>query len=155
VVVFPVPLPSTADYKPFLEVSVVLRSAENSAVQQYKLLTALLQEFEFRLDQAFINSLVAMFSADITNGFQERTKMLESFRTNDLSEITRSLAATVAKGFGEERQAYYERLMLQPIKIHLSFSLTGGHVEKRSGPSASHHKIKSPKKISRKKSEKN
>ncbi|OQV22887.1 Vacuolar protein sorting-associated protein 13A [Hypsibius exemplaris] len=133
VVMYPVPLPSTADYKPFIEVSVVLRSAENSAVTQYKLLTTLIQEFEFRLDQAFLNGIIGMFSADVTNSFQERTKMLERFRSGDLAEVNRNLVETVAKGQGEEGQAYYERLMLQPIKIHLSFSLTGGHVEKKSG----------------------
>ncbi|XP_055333102.1 intermembrane lipid transfer protein VPS13C-like isoform X2 [Paramacrobiotus metropolitanus] len=133
VVLYPVPLPATADYKPFTEISVVLRNAEKSAVTQYKLLTLLIQEFELRIDQAFINALVGMFSGESTNAFAERTKMLDSFRKYDLAEIPRSLQETVAKGFGEERQAYYEKLMLQPIKIHLSFSLSGGHVEKRSG----------------------
>lgn len=133
VVCFPVPLPAAADYKPFTEISVVLRNAEKSAITQYKLLTLLIQEFEFRLDQAVINSLVGMFSGESTNAFQERTKMLDNFRNYDLAEIPRSLQETVAKGFGEERQAYYEKLKLQPIKIHLSFSLTGGQVEKRSG----------------------
>ena len=95
---YPVPLPSTADYKPFLEVSVVLRNAENSAVTQYKLLTALLQEFEFRIDQTFINGITGMFSADVTNSFQERTKMLDNFRMSDMKEIDRSFTEAVAIG---------------------------------------------------------
>ena len=89
-------------------------------------------EFQLLIDQAFINNMLQMFSAE-DSAVQERSKMLDSFRANDLQEVARSLQETVARGLGEERQAYYERLLLQPIKIHLSFSLNANSTgDKRS-----------------------
>ena len=76
-----------------------------------------------------------MFGSEAGSG-QERSKLLESFRVNDLQEVGRSLQETVARGLGEERQAYYERLLLQPIKIHLSFSLNANSQQDKRAPSA-------------------
>lgn len=57
----------STELKPFIECSVVQRIVPHSAVTQYKYMKVLIQEFHVKVDLLFINAIVDMVSAEITD----------------------------------------------------------------------------------------
>jgi hypothetical protein len=72
-----------------------------------------------------INAIVAIIQPEEDNGFMARQKMLDRFREQDGGELRRSLQDTVAENAGTEQPLLFDHLVIHPLKLHISFSLTG------------------------------
>ncbi|XP_059483152.1 intermembrane lipid transfer protein Vps13 isoform X2 [Neocloeon triangulifer] len=129
----PVPPPKSiaADnaMRPFVELSVVQRLLEHSPVQQFKYLRVLVQEFHVKLELDFLNALVGMFSAEETLDTEDTEKF-----SIDTQTVHQPLLALIAIQTAQEQKNFYDELHLSPLKIHISFSMSGG-VGKLSGTS--------------------
>ncbi|XP_054711435.1 intermembrane lipid transfer protein Vps13-like [Uloborus diversus] len=125
VVLAPVPLPKSIAAetvpKPFTELSVMLRKAEHSAVPQFKYCKMLIQEFHIKLDQGFINSMLLFFTADQAPEI-DHVKILGL----DKALTESSLKDVAAVYCSQEQQNYFDNLHFSPLKVHISFSMTGG-----------------------------
>ncbi|GIY23535.1 vacuolar protein sorting-associated protein 13 [Caerostris darwini] len=110
--------------KPFTELSVMLRKAEHSAVPQFKYCKILIQEFHIKLDQGFINSILLFFTADEAPEV-DHVKILALDKTSAMSTL-KDVAAVYSS---QEKQNYFDNLHFSPLKVHISFSMTGGSSE--------------------------
>ncbi|GFT91712.1 vacuolar protein sorting-associated protein 13 [Nephila pilipes] len=110
--------------KPFTELSVMLRKAEHSAVPQFKYCKILIQEFHIKLDQGFINSVLLFFTADEPQEI-DHVKILALDKASANSTL-RDVAAVYSS---QEKQNYFDNLHFSPLKVHISFSMTGGSNE--------------------------
>ena len=72
-----------------------------------------------------INAIVAIIQPEQENGFVARQKMLEDFHKNDGAELRRTLAETVTSNTGTEEPILFDHLVIHPLKLHISFSMTG------------------------------
>ncbi|XP_026322169.1 vacuolar protein sorting-associated protein 13 [Hyposmocoma kahamanoa] len=124
VVLAPVPPPrsiANADpcgVKPFIEVSIVERTMEQSKVRQYKYYKVLIQEFHVKVDMGLINALMGMFPQRILN----EEEALEAFQ-QDLKTANQPLDDVAASGVASDLKNFYDNLHLSPLKVHVSFSL--------------------------------
>ncbi|CAL1260767.1 unnamed protein product [Larinioides sclopetarius] len=110
--------------KPFTELSVMLRKAEHSAVPQFKYCKILIQEFHIKLDQGFINSILLFFTADEAPEI-DHVKILAIDKASAMSTL-KYVAAVYSS---QEKQLYFDNLHFSPLKVHISFSMTGGSTE--------------------------
>jgi vacuolar protein sorting-associated protein 13A/C len=53
-----VPLPESVGHKPIIEASLIIRQTAHSTVPQFKLIEALVQEVEIRMDQGMVNQSI-------------------------------------------------------------------------------------------------
>ncbi|GBM38371.1 Vacuolar protein sorting-associated protein 13 [Araneus ventricosus] len=136
VVLAPVALPKSVaaetEPKPFTELSVMLRKAEHSAVPQFKYCKILIQEFHIKLDQGFINSILLFFTADEAPEI-DHVKILAIDKASAMSTL-KDVAAVYSS---QEKQLYFDNLHFSPLKVHISFSMTGGSTESNK-PTAIH-----------------
>ncbi|KAG1695557.1 Vacuolar protein sorting-associated protein 13 [Nymphon striatum] len=125
IVLAPMPPPKSvaADSvpKPFTEVSLVLRKAEHSTVQQFKYFKVLVQEFHIKMDQGLIMSLLEIFSPD-----EPVETDYEALYKADMKIVDTDLKALAAIHSSQEQKNFYDELHLSPLKVHISFSVTGG-----------------------------
>ncbi|XP_021940255.1 vacuolar protein sorting-associated protein 13 isoform X3 [Zootermopsis nevadensis] len=130
VVLAPVPPPKSvaADsaLKPFAELSIVQRIMPHSKVQQFKYFKVLIQEFHVKVDMGFINALLELFEAEEVSEAEEMRLFEE-----DRQLVDKPLLSHVTLVSTQEQKNFYDLLHFSPLKIHLSFSLSGG-----SGPKA-------------------
>lgn len=130
VVLAPVPPPKSvaADsaLKPFAELSIVQRIMPHSNVQQFKYFKVLIQEFHVKVDMGFINAFLEMFQSEEVSE-KEETRLFEE----DRQLVDKPLLSHVTLVSTQEQKNFYDLLHFSPLKIHLSFSLSGG-----SGPKA-------------------
>lgn len=125
VVLAPVPPPRSVNVesvpKPFVEVSIVERVNEHSPVKQYQYFKALIQEFHVKVDIGFINAIIKLFEADAVTDEQEA----ELFR-KDCTLVDEPLMSHVSLVSSQEQKNFYDILHFSPLKMHVSFSLSGG-----------------------------
>ncbi|XP_076324166.1 LOW QUALITY PROTEIN: intermembrane lipid transfer protein VPS13A-like [Tachypleus tridentatus] len=125
VVFAPVPPPKSVTFdstpKPFTEVSIMMRKAEHSLLNQFKYFKVLIQEFHVKVDQSFINSLVAFFSSK-EMGNRNYAELLKK----DKEILKNNMKAFVTAYSFHDQKSFYDILHFSPIKLHLSFSITGG-----------------------------
>ncbi|XP_022255668.1 vacuolar protein sorting-associated protein 13C-like [Limulus polyphemus] len=125
VVLVPVPLPKSvaADSapKPFTEISIMMRKTEHSSLNQFKYFKVLIQEFQVKLDQSFLNSLISFFSPKEPAHINHK-ELLEK----DKVAIKKDLKGFATIYSSQDQKSFYDILHFSPIKIHLSFSMTGG-----------------------------
>ncbi|OQV26154.1 Vacuolar protein sorting-associated protein 13C [Hypsibius exemplaris] len=133
----PVPLPESVGQKPIVEASLIIRQTALSKVPQFKLLEALIQEVEIRADQGVINAIVAIIQPEEENGFKARQKMLDNFLELDGAELRRNLQDTVAGNAGTDQPLLFDYFVIHPLKLHISFSLTGAENDQQSALSMS------------------
>ncbi|XP_031777535.1 vacuolar protein sorting-associated protein 13 isoform X3 [Nasonia vitripennis] len=131
VILAPVPPPKSVSQssvmKPFAELSMVKRLLEHSSVQQFRYFKVLIQEFHVKVDLAFISALMLLFESDEANDTQES----ELFKT-DMKLVDEPLIHHVNLITTAEQKNFFDLLHFSPLKIHISFSMTGSG----SGPSA-------------------
>ncbi|KAJ9578224.1 hypothetical protein L9F63_005554, partial [Diploptera punctata] len=132
VVLAPVPPPKSvaADsaLKPFAELSIVQRIMPHSNVQQYKYFKVLIQEFHVKVDMGFINALLEMFEAEEVTDAEE-----VDFYSLYRGLVDKPLLSHVTLVSSQEQKNFYDLLHFSPLKIHLSFSLSGGTSHKAPG----------------------
>ncbi|KAG8191289.1 hypothetical protein JTE90_003297 [Oedothorax gibbosus] len=119
--------------KPFTELSVMLRKAEHCAVSQFKYCKILIQEFHIKLDQGFINSMLLFFTADEAPEI-DHVKILAIDKASAMSTL-KDVADLYSS---QDKQNYFDNLHFSPLKVHISFSMTGASNEDNSKPTAIH-----------------
>ncbi|CAG5075993.1 Similar to Vps13: Vacuolar protein sorting-associated protein 13 (Drosophila melanogaster) [Cotesia congregata] len=113
VILAPVPPPKSVAnsvIKPFAELSLVKRLLEHSTVQQFRYFKFLIQEFHVKVNDAEETRLFAV----------------------DMKLVDEPLMYHVAMITTAEQKNFFDLLHFSPLKIHVSFSMTGGG----GGPSA-------------------
>lgn len=131
VILAPVPPPKSVTastvMKPFAELSMVKRLLEHSNVQQFRYFKVLIQEFHVKVDIIFINAIMGLFETNEMNDAEESklfkldTKLVDEPLMYHVSLITTA-----------EQKNFFDLLHFSPLKIHISFSMSGSG----SGPSA-------------------
>ncbi|XP_033213445.1 vacuolar protein sorting-associated protein 13 isoform X2 [Belonocnema kinseyi] len=133
VILAPVPPPKSVTLstvmKPFAELSMVKRLLEHSTVQQFRYFKVLVQEFHVKVDIAFMNALAALFEADEANDSQES----ELFQT-DMKLVDEPLMHHVSLITTAEQKNFFDLLHFSPLKIHISFSMSGSGGESSGVP---------------------
>uniref|UniRef100_A0A1B6F8B5 Vacuolar protein sorting-associated protein 13 n=1 Tax=Cuerna arida TaxID=1464854 RepID=A0A1B6F8B5_9HEMI len=124
VIFAPVPPPKSVNMenamKPFVELSLLRRLNKHSSLMQFKYLQVLIQEFEVKVDIGFINALAKMFEAGTTSDSEEA----ELFARDRLA-VSEPLSSHVTQLFSQDKKNHFDILHFSPLKIHLSFSLSG------------------------------
>uniref|UniRef100_A0A1I8B4S6 FSA_C domain-containing protein n=1 Tax=Meloidogyne hapla TaxID=6305 RepID=A0A1I8B4S6_MELHA len=103
--------------KPFLECSFVMNQSEHSNIVQIKLLEALVQEFSVRMDQSLINEILDLFPKESIETDYNKEAFSKDFELTKGNLNKRALQTRISQA-----KAYYERLHISPLMIHLSFS---------------------------------
>ncbi|XP_068984481.1 intermembrane lipid transfer protein Vps13 isoform X1 [Bombus flavifrons] len=131
VILAPVPPPKSVTastvMKPFAELSMVKRLLEHSNVQQFRYFKVLIQEFHVKVDIVFINAIVGLFEANEMNDVEE-SKLFKL----DMKLVDEPLMYHVSLITTAEQKNFFDLLHFSPLKIHISFSMSGSG----SGPSA-------------------
>ncbi|XP_072763012.1 intermembrane lipid transfer protein Vps13 isoform X2 [Anoplolepis gracilipes] len=131
VILAPVPPPKSVTQstvmKPFAELSMVKRLLEHSTVQQFRYFKVLVQEFHIKVDIVFLNAIINLFEANEVSDAEESAL----FRT-DMKLVNEPLMYHVNLITTAEQKNFFDLLHFSPLKIHISFSMTGSG----GGPSA-------------------
>lgn len=107
--------------KPFCEVSIVQRLTSPS-FSQYKYLAMLIQEFHIKVELPFVYAVLEVLFP--SNDVSDNLYSMEDFEEdNKLVRETLTMRAQSQAISGQKD--YYDLLHLSPIKMHLSFSLSG------------------------------
>uniref|UniRef100_A0A1A7Y025 Vacuolar protein sorting 13 homolog C n=1 Tax=Iconisemion striatum TaxID=60296 RepID=A0A1A7Y025_9TELE len=125
IVFHPVPPPKSialdSEPKPFMDMSIITRFNQHSNVMQFKYFMALVQEMAVKIDQGFLEAILAMFTPDAdpqTDG--QKSGLIEGDLKRLQSEPT-EVSLSDASGF-----SFFEYFHISPIKLHLSLSLASG-----------------------------
>ncbi|XP_038556520.1 vacuolar protein sorting-associated protein 13C isoform X2 [Micropterus salmoides] len=128
IVFHPVPPPKSialdSEPKPFIDVSIITRFNQYSSVMQFKYFMALVQEMAVKIDQGFLEAIVAVFTpAADPQADRQKSRLLERDLQLLQSELT-EVSLTDASGL-----SFFEHFHISPIKLHLSLSLgsSGGN----------------------------
>ncbi|XP_020707369.2 intermembrane lipid transfer protein Vps13 isoform X2 [Athalia rosae] len=125
VILGPVPPPKSiaqdSVMKPFAEMSLVKRLLEHSTVQQFRYFKVLIQEFHIKVDIQFIGAIMELFKDNETTDAEES----ELFR-QDMKLVKEPLLYHVTLITTAEQKNFFDLLHFSPLKIHISFSMTGG-----------------------------
>ncbi|XP_017891074.1 vacuolar protein sorting-associated protein 13 isoform X2 [Ceratina calcarata] len=131
VILAPVPPPRSVTSgtvtKPFAELSMVKRLLAHSNVQQFRYFKVLIQEFHVKVDIISINAIMGLFETNEMNDAEESKLFKLDMRLVDEPLMYHVKLITTA-----EQKNFFDLLHFSPLKIHISFSMTGSS----SGPSA-------------------
>lgn len=137
VVLSPIPPPKSVSAdnapKPFTEASIMIRKTEFTSVKQFKYCQILIQEFHIKLDQGFLNGLISFFGSEEMTDV-DYVKLLA--KDKELLEI--DLKAVAETYSSQELKHFFDMLHFSPLKIHISFSMTGGSSQDDGQPTAIH-----------------
>ncbi|XP_065656239.1 intermembrane lipid transfer protein VPS13A isoform X1 [Hydra vulgaris] len=108
--------------KPFFELSLTASIGEENEVHQISYLKVLIQEMDVRVDKGLLLSVMDLLSNDKIRGS-------EIMRYNyDMSIVLQKLEDSPEFQAAKKDKRYvFDFFHLSPLKIHVSFSMTGGH----------------------------
>ncbi|XP_055686925.1 intermembrane lipid transfer protein Vps13 isoform X2 [Lutzomyia longipalpis] len=131
VILAPVPPPksvaATAELKPFVEASIVERVIPFSTVKQFKYCKILMQEFHIRIDLGVINEVF-----DMMNTEDSEEEVVKIF-AQELARLKEPLSSFVDVQSSQEQKNFYDQLHLGPLKVHVSFSMSGSDTRNMPG----------------------
>ncbi|XP_042203320.1 vacuolar protein sorting-associated protein 13-like isoform X2 [Homarus americanus] len=107
--------------KPFCEVSIYQRLT-SPLFAQYKYLAVLIQEFHVKVELPFVFAIMEIVSP--VNEMSPDLYSVEKYE-NDVGIIHETLTTTVKSQSAGGQRDFFDHLHLSPIKMHLSFSLSG------------------------------
>ncbi|XP_046738037.1 vacuolar protein sorting-associated protein 13 isoform X1 [Diprion similis] len=128
VILAPVPPPKSVVHssvmKPFAELSILKRLLEHSTVQQFKYFKVLIQEFHIKVDIGFIGAITDLFKDDEASDAEE-----SGLFQQDMKLVTEPLMYHVSQITTAEQKNFFDLLHFSPLKIHISFSMTGSSTQ--------------------------
>ncbi|XP_059615380.1 intermembrane lipid transfer protein Vps13 isoform X2 [Phlebotomus argentipes] len=131
VILAPVPPPksvaATHELKPFVEASIVERVIPFSTVKQFKYWKILMQEFHVRIDLGVINEVFDMITTEDSE--EEVVKIF----AQELARLKEPLSSFVDVQSSQEQKNFYDQLHLGPLKVHVSFSMSGSDTRNMPG----------------------
>ena len=113
--------------KPLFELSVVQVENKNGLVE-YKYVSALLQEFHVMVELPFISAVFGVLYSDSSHELLYNT---EKFKLDE-ELFSSTLSESLSQG-RTRHLMFFHYMHLSPIKMHLSFSLTGLDSESNAG----------------------
>ncbi|KAG7176031.1 Vacuolar protein sorting-associated protein 13C-like [Homarus americanus] len=108
-------------FQPFCEVSIYQRLT-SPLFAQYKYLAVLIQEFHVKVELPFVFAIMEIVSP--VNEMSPDLYSVEKYE-NDVGIIHETLTTTVKSQSAGGQRDFFDHLHLSPIKMHLSFSLSG------------------------------
>ncbi|KAF7232937.1 hypothetical protein EG68_04047 [Paragonimus skrjabini miyazakii] len=125
VVLAPYPQPKSVALdsgpKPLLELSAIIARTTNPGSFRFKYFRVLIQEMMFKLDQGFLNDMFDFFGGSVTRLPEE-----QAFKRDCLLIQNRLIDSQVVQAHLQDgNRSIFDNLHISPIKIHVSFSLTG------------------------------
>ncbi|XP_050801389.1 intermembrane lipid transfer protein VPS13A [Gopherus flavomarginatus] len=105
--------------KPFIDVSIVMRTAGHSQISRIKYFKVLIQEMDLKLDLGFLYALAELF----TQAEVPKDQEVELFK-KDIESVQKELMSMSSTDTSQI--SLYEYFHISPIKLHLSFSLSTG-----------------------------
>ncbi|XP_013889490.1 vacuolar protein sorting-associated protein 13C [Austrofundulus limnaeus] len=123
IVFHPVPPPKSialdSEPKPFIDISVITRFNQHTNVTQFKYFMALVQEMAVKIDQDFLEAVLALFTPDAD---PQTDRMKTGLIDRDLQRLQAEptdVSQSDASGF-----SFFEYFHISPIKLHLSLTLS-------------------------------
>ncbi|XP_043932244.1 vacuolar protein sorting-associated protein 13C [Protopterus annectens] len=106
--------------KPFIDISIITRINEHSQIMQFKYFMMLIQEMALKVDQGFLEAVIAFFTLKSYPQTKERNTLIEQ----DMKALNAELMESSMKDISG--LSFFEQLHISPIKLHLSLSLGSG-----------------------------
>ncbi|TGZ65764.1 hypothetical protein CRM22_005684 [Opisthorchis felineus] len=125
VVLAPYPQPKSVALdsgpKPLIELSAIIARTANPGSFRFKYFRVLIQEMMLKLDHGFLNDMFDFFSGSVTRVSQE-----EAFK-QDYQLIQNRLmdSPILLTHLQDGNRSVFDNFHISPIKMHVSFSLTG------------------------------
>ncbi|XP_062868929.1 intermembrane lipid transfer protein VPS13C isoform X1 [Trichomycterus rosablanca] len=139
----PVPPPKSialdSEPKPFIDVSIITRFNEHSQVMQFKYFMVLVQEMALKIDQGFLEAILALFTPNNNTQSDKQkafymilecrnfypfiqksiceTKLIERDLKSLQTELMESSITDIAG------LSFFEQFHISPVKLHLSLSM--------------------------------
>ncbi|KAK4469058.1 hypothetical protein MN116_006648 [Schistosoma mekongi] len=112
--------------KPLFEWSAIIGRTANPGSFRFKYFRVLLQEMQLKLDQGFLYDIVSFFDSAVTRTSKVRSLKEEAFK-HDYQLITSKLidSPVVQAHLQDGNRSIFDNFHISPIKVHVSFSLTG------------------------------
>ncbi|CAH8503306.1 unnamed protein product [Schistosoma rodhaini] len=120
---FPQPKSVALDsgFKPLFEWSAIIGRTANPGSFRFKYFHVLIQEMQLKLDQGFLYDITNFFSSSVT-----RTSKEEAFKHDYLLITSKLIDLPVVQAHMQDgNRSIFDSFHISPIKVHVSFSLTG------------------------------
>ncbi|XP_037550881.1 vacuolar protein sorting-associated protein 13C [Nematolebias whitei] len=122
IIFHPVPPPKSialdSEPKPFIDMSIITRFNQHSNVTQIKYFMALVQEMAVKIDQGFLEAVLALFTSDSDPENEGQKSGLIEGDLQRLQAEPTEMSLSNTSGF-----SFFEFFHISPIKLHLSLSL--------------------------------
>ncbi|TPP62890.1 Vacuolar protein sorting-associated protein 13C [Fasciola gigantica] len=107
--------------KPLVELSAIVARTADPGSFRFKYFRVLVQEMQLKLDQGFLTDVVYFFGSTVSRVAEE-----EAFKRDyQLVENRLIDSPVVISHLQEGNRSVFDNLHISPIKMHVSFSLTG------------------------------
>lgn len=106
--------------KPFAEMSIVQLLIKNSQIKQFKYFKVLIQEFHIKVDLGFVNAIMQVLMSKEYTEQEEKDRFMLDMKLAD-----EPLYTHVSTQALQEQKSFYDLLHFSPLKIHVSFSMSG------------------------------
>eukprot|EP00794_Sanderia_malayensis_P015967 gene15967-17573_t len=108
--------------KPFFELSLTTKVSEKKFVNEISYFKILIQEMDVKIDKGFLMAAIDLFTNE-----ERRGKEVDRYKW-DMETVMMKLAESPEfQAAQQDSRYFFDHLHLSPLKIHLSFSMTGGH----------------------------
>ncbi|CAL8091327.1 unnamed protein product [Calicophoron daubneyi] len=132
VVLAPYPQPKSVALdtgpKPLVELSAIVARTLDPGAFRFKYFRVLIQEMQLKLDQGFLSNIFDFFSGSVAHVPEEEAFKADVKLINDRLIDSPVLLAHLQDG----NRSVFDNLHISPIKMHVSFSLTGSSQDKSS-----------------------
>ncbi|CAH8535529.1 unnamed protein product [Schistosoma rodhaini] len=107
--------------KPLFEWSAIIGRTANPGSFRFKYFHVLIQEMQLKLDQGFLYDITNFFSSSVTHTSKE-----EAFKHDYLLITSKLIDSPVVQAHMQDgNRSIFDSFHISPIKVHVSFSLTG------------------------------
>ncbi|CAH8474501.1 unnamed protein product [Schistosoma turkestanicum] len=112
--------------KPLFECSAIIGRTANPGSFRFKYFRVLIQEMQLKLDQGFLYDITNFFGSTVTRTSKVECLKEEAFK-HDYLLITSKLidSPLVQAHLQDGNRSIFDNFHISPIKVHVSFSLTG------------------------------
>ncbi|CAH8492700.1 unnamed protein product [Schistosoma mattheei] len=107
--------------KPLFEWSAIIGRTANPGSFRFKYFHVLIQEMQLKLDQGFLYDITNFFASSVTHTSKE-----EAFKHDYLLITSKLIDSPVVQAHLQDgNRSIFDSFHISPIKVHVSFSLTG------------------------------
>ncbi|CAH8535606.1 unnamed protein product [Schistosoma rodhaini] len=112
--------------KPLFEWSAIIGRTANPGSFRFKYFHVLIQEMQLKLDQGFLYDITNFFSSSVTHTSKVESLKEEAFKHDYLLITSKLIDSPVVQAHMQDgNRSIFDSFHISPIKVHVSFSLTG------------------------------